>query len=540
MSRALVLLLWLQLVAWLRYLRNSVLTVRGAILGIIGLSVFVPWLIAVVVGSMLGGTPGVAFGKYGPAALLVYCVLNVLVPSQKRTIYFSPAEVQFLFSGPFGRREVLVYKLCLTLLVSVPAALVLAAVLRVRHGWFPATVLGLGLVSVFAQLFSMTLGLLADAAGERLYSWGRRAALAAVVGVALVVLYQTRGTLAARDWQSLGDEILATRTWQVVTWPLQAFFDLMVATRLWPDLVVNLTVALGVLTLLVGLIFSLDAHYEEAAAANSARIYARIQRLRGRSVTVDPPATVTRARWALPMFPYLGGVGPIFWRQLTGALRGLTRLLSVVGIFCVLITGLLFSVDDDGLGLVQTLPFAGVYLALFMPTLVPFDFRGDIDRIGGLKTLPIPGWRIALGQVLTPTLLLTVFQGLLLGLVGAIVPGEGRTLLAVAACLPVVCFVVVALENLLFLLFPVRIFAVTPGDFQALGRNAVLAACKLVGLGTFAAAAATAGVVVGYGLESLWLGVAAGVSVLVVVGASLVALCAVAFRWFDIGRTTPA
>ena len=48
MSRALWLLLWLQLAGWLRYLGRNLGTVRGALLALVGLVVFVPWLIAAV------------------------------------------------------------------------------------------------------------------------------------------------------------------------------------------------------------------------------------------------------------------------------------------------------------------------------------------------------------------------------------------------------------------------------------------------------------------------------------------------------------
>ena len=38
--------------------------------------------------------------RYGPLALLAYCVLNVLLSSGDRSVYYSPAEVNFLFRGP--------------------------------------------------------------------------------------------------------------------------------------------------------------------------------------------------------------------------------------------------------------------------------------------------------------------------------------------------------------------------------------------------------------------------------------------------------
>ena len=104
MSRALWLLLWLQLAGWLRYLGRNLGTVRGALLALVGLIVFVPWLVAAVARPGGGGMDPASLQRYGPAMLVLYCVLNVLFSSHERAIYFTPAEVQFLFAGPFTRR----------------------------------------------------------------------------------------------------------------------------------------------------------------------------------------------------------------------------------------------------------------------------------------------------------------------------------------------------------------------------------------------------------------------------------------------------
>ena len=67
---------------------------------------------------------------------------------------------------------------------------------------------------------------------------------------------------------------------------------------------------------LVACIFAFDAQYLEATAAASAKLYARIERLRntGGGGLLRTPK---RAGRSLPMPPYLGGLGPIAWRQLS-------------------------------------------------------------------------------------------------------------------------------------------------------------------------------------------------------------------------------
>lgn len=544
MSRALWLLLGLQMRGWVRYVGRSLRTVRGALLAAVGGGVLGVWLLAVLAApAEAGGLKPEDVRRYGPALLVLYCIVNVVFSSHERAVYFTPAEVQFLFPGPFGRRERLGYKILLTTLVSVPATLFMGAVLRVRHGWAPAVLLGLLLTSAFMQLFTMALGLLANAAGEQLYGRGRKLVVAVVVALAAVILVQARGPGADWDLRQLGEETFRTEAWRVVSSPLRSFFDVMLARQSDVEVLTRLAVALAVLAAMVAVIFSLDARYEEAAAANSARIYAKLQRMRGRAVTVEGAATKpTKARWAVPTLPYWGGAGPIFWRQLTAALRGLGRLIWVLLILGVLLAGPVFGSGAGGRPetLWGMLIGVGAWLALFLTSLVPYDFRGDIDRLGALKALPIRPWRLALGQLLTPTLLLTAMLWLGLAAALAAAPQEWDKLLLVMAFVPAVTFVIVGLENLLFLLFPVRVMAATPGDFQALGRNVLLAMGKLLGLAGVGAVAAAAGVIVGLITGSPAAGAAAAWPVVALAGAVLVPACGLAFTWFDVGRDTPA
>ena len=130
MHRALWLLLGLQMRGWLRYLGKNLQTIRGALLAMVGLGVFVPWLLSALFAPTSTGIETTQLGRFGPAILLLYCVANVLFSSHERAVHFSPAEVQFLFTGPFTRRQILAYKVSLTLIASVPLSLLMSAVIR--------------------------------------------------------------------------------------------------------------------------------------------------------------------------------------------------------------------------------------------------------------------------------------------------------------------------------------------------------------------------------------------------------------------------
>jgi hypothetical protein len=553
-NRALWLLIGLQLRGWGRYLVRSLGTVKGAVLAVVGLVFFVVWLLPVLLLPHSGGgmAPEV-LRRYGPAGLLLYCLGNVLFSSEQKAVYFTPSEVNFLFPGPFGRREILGYKILSTLLVSLPSTLLLALVLRVPGTWFPAAYVGLLLLIVFMQLFSMAITLVATAVGARLYSRGRKLVLAAVVVLAAAVAVRVGGSPAGWRPRELVDRLTELPAWQVASQPLAWFFDAFLATRLWPNLA--LYACLGVLVNLavLAVVFALDAHYLETAAASSARIYVRLQRLRGRSVTVGDEASGGRkARLAVPDLPWWGGVGPVFWRQLTTALRGLGRVVFVFFVMGVVMVGpMVASVSSaEAAAAVPAVGVMVVSMTVFLTALVPFDFRGDVDRIAVLKTLPLPGWRLALGQLLAPVVLTCALQWLVLAAVLWVSRRGGRPLLICAAYAVPFDFLLFAMENLFFLLFPTRLAAATPGDFQALGRNVLFLLAKMLVLMLVGFLAAVAGVVAwlltggtmvngeltGGSPMAAWLG---GWPVVALSGAAFLPLIAYAFQAFDVGRDTP-
>lgn len=547
MNSALWLLIGLQMRGWLRYLLRSLRTLKGALLALVGVAVFVPWLLALILMPRPGDAVlGHNLRDAGPALLLLYCFMNVVFSTGERAIYFPPAEVNLLFPGPFGRRELLGYKIVSTLIISLPTALLMSLVLRAYSSWLAASFAGMLLIVLFMQLFSMTINLLAVSVGARLYTRGRKLVAALAVVLAAALLLHVGGS--PRQWQpeELFHKLLEAPAWKIVSWPLRSFFEVITAERLWPDLAQSAALAMLVNLLFVGVIFALDAQYLEAAAAASARIYARMQRLRrGGMGSGEGLRRAGTARLSLPLLPWLGGIGPLAWRQLTTAARGADRLLLLLIILGVAIGApMLATLRDEQENAVLVLAPVALWLTLFLTTLLPFDFRGDIDRVALLKTLPLPSWRLAIGQLLAPVLLMTALQCVGLAVVAWTSPPSDWLVPACLACVayvPPINFLLFALDNLLFLLFPTRLMAATPGDFQALGRNVLFLVAKvtvlfMVGLG----AGIVGGVVYVVFDESLLLAALAAWPVVVLSAAALVPLVAWAFTIFDVGRDTPA
>jgi ABC-2 type transport system permease protein len=532
-----------------RRLGRMLRTVKGALLTLFVAVLFAFWVFSLVVAAFVrpaterAGTPELA-RMYGPMALLAYCLLLLALPSSERMIAFTPAEINFLFPAPFSRRQLIGYKMTVIALKTASGTLLLSILfLQYAHS-FIAAYIGLLLTAMFIQFLMMALALVAATVGALAYGRGRRWLLA-LLGVAVAA-----GALFLRrhQWDRAGlilliPELSRAPVISVILAPFRWFIEAFTAEHLWPDLVLWSGLCLAVNAVAVLLIMTLDAQYLETAAAASERVYVRLQRLR-RGGLASAWASASKARFSLPSFPWCGGVGPIAWRQMLAAVRGLRGLL----IFLVIVSSmagwpLLLSPSDDRTDSARTIAAASAILTMsvfMLPMLLTFDFRGDVDRIDVLKSLPIAPSRLVIGQLITPVLFASAVQLILLAILQVALGGLGKILPILAAFLLPFNFLFFGLENLLFLLFPTRMTPATPGDLQAMGRTMFSVFVKFLCMGLVAGVIALCATLV-YFLLGERLAPALGCAWLLSAGAdaALVPALVLAFRKFDVSVDTP-
>ena len=156
-----------------------------------------------------------------------------------------------------------------------------------------------------------------------------------------------------------------------------------------------------------------------------------------------------------------------------------------------------------------------------------------------LKSLPVGGMALAAGELLAPVLVMTLLQSMVfVGSAAIAGHADWVLLLGLAIALPFNTLLF-GMENVLFLLFPMR-FASAPGDFQGFGRQMLLMFAKLTIL--FICAGVCAGVGAGvYFLfgRSLPAAIIAGALLLVAQAAAMLPLLAWAFGRFDPSRDVP-
>ena len=135
-------------------------------------------------------------------------------------------------------------------------------------------------------------------------------------------------------------------------------------------------------------------------------------------------------------------------------------------------------------------------MILVGPELARFDLRQDLPQADVLKTFPLPGWQIVLGEILAPALALTFLQWLMIaaavialpevGPRGTLsLPGALGSIAAAAMVLaPAVNLTLLLLHNGSALLFPawVRLGPRGAQGFEAMGQRLLLMILHLAGL----------------------------------------------------------
>ena len=535
---ALLQLMRLQIRGALRRTGRAMRTPKGAVFAVVGGVVLIVWLGSVLTSVLVGTRTDPAKARaFAPIALLLLCLVNLFGGGGEKAIAFTPGEINFLFPGPFTRRELLLYKLAKTVLATLAFAGFMSLVLLPHSGGYVAAFVGAFLGILFTHLLGMAAVMTGQVVGERAYTRGRRIALL-LLGVAAA--FAVAPAVSAASQAGMAEFVASiqnSRVARVVLAPFTVFARVFTARAFFPELLPWAAAGAAINAALVLIVLRLDADYLEAAAAASQRVQEQIQRMRSGS-RVSPAAARRPGRGRVPMLPWLGGAGPTVWRQTTNVLRVGRSILVVLLFICLAIVWMTVK----GMGHVGALAAGGGWATVFLSTMLKLDFRNDLEQLAALKAMPLRPTATAAGELAVPVTLLSFVHLVLLGSAAALAPPQHRHW-AFVAMLFVVPFnvLLMAIENGMFLLFPSRLAGVSPGDLGQMGRGVVLFLAKMVvilaacgvsaGLG--AAAAALAG-------GSAAAGVTVALLALVATAMVSVPLVGWAFARFDPSADTPA
>ncbi|MDO8835015.1 MAG: putative ABC exporter domain-containing protein [Vicinamibacterales bacterium] len=349
----------------------------------------------------------------GSVVLLVVALAAWVVPGVGRSLTFSRAEVQFLFTAPVTRRALLHYKLLRSQLGILFGSVIATVLLRpgsFARGW--TMVAGLWLMLVVIRLHLMGVALsrrsLAQHGGSGLLRQWLPASI--VVGVSGVL-----AATVAMDWPRLvsladGEAVFAelrrlgsTGAAGVVLAPFRALVRLPLSAstaEFWQAL----PPVLALLALNYAWVLRSDAAFEEASAAHAEQAATRqpaVPRV-GKNAGAQPFVLSPVGR------PELA----ILWKNLIqlGRFASARTMLRVLPL--VIVLGLFAKTAGGGGGIaafVATLCIpVTIFTVLLGPQMLRNDLRQDLGNLAQLKTWPVSGPALVRGSVLGPTVVLSV------------------------------------------------------------------------------------------------------------------------------------
>ena len=548
MDRSFWLLTRLRTAGAYRRWKRSLARPKGIVVSIVFAFLFAPSIVGMAAIRFVPAPPipSDLIDRVGPVAFCVLTILTLCGSVRDSSLYFAPAEIDFLFPGPFRRRQLIAYKLTMVVLGSLFSALIIGCSSRIMSTRFAASLIGAALGIVFIQLVQMVLALAINLVGTLTWTRVWRFLVVGLLGLVLVAVFPSRAALLATDWPAVGRAVELSPATALLLAPFRPFVFTFTAPT-WSGLAAWGSLALAVDLVLMGLIFALDAGYLEASSLASGKRLAQVKKVIGGGGTVKMGRRRTGwLRFRPPAPVWMGGVGPNLWRQLTSAMGDPARLVVILGIVggvCWFHTWILPRTPDARSAILPVGAAMAGPLIFLLSMFLSFDFRGDLDVMETLKTLPIAPSRLALGQVLTPAILATLIQaggclGLILGTASP--PEEWPPVLVVLTYLFPANLFFFGIENLLFLWYPSRMVA---GQFNglAVARQMLLVLAKgvavLLAVGIVAAVGA-----LGYFASGRQLGVALVLAWLVLLGLAIAVLPLLgrAFLDFDVTFDTPA
>ncbi len=459
------------------------------------------------------------FELFGALALFVIVLLAWIIPHERAALTFTEAEVAFLFPAPVTRRTLIHFKLLRSQLGILFTTLLFTLFSRSYGGnawihaagwWLILSTLNLHFLgSSFARTLLLDRGI--SNWLRRLLVFGLAVAMAAAVWIWAKRTLPAPGPADTANLNTMLDYAQRVLTAGPALYLLYPF-RLMVRPFLAPDAPAFFGVLAPALLLFLihylWVIYS-DVAFEEASVEASQKLAARIAAVRAGNWRGAKKNQKAKRPWFK-----LAATGPsataLFWKNLIGVGQVFSVRLWISIIIVVAVFGLMFAGKAQSQGLAIIVPFliaiALGYSLLLGPQLLRLDFRNDLPLADILKTFPLRGWQIAMGEVLAPVAVLAVFQWLLL-LIGAglifFLPVKREALflaiaVGAAVLLPVLDLLLLLIPNAAVLLFPswFQTGKDSPRGIEATGQRLVFALGQLLVLllALLPAAAAFAGV----------------------------------------------
>ena len=413
--------------------------------------------------------------------LLVVVLLPWLWPGGGGGILFTEAEIQFLFPAPVSRRSLLRLRLAKAQL-GILFGVFVSVLFFGRGQFFPHTsflLVSFWLVYSFLSCYNMAASLAKRSLIEHGVSGLRRQAW--VLGLIALTLASIAVWL---KWFIPTPPLLEKVTLQeALRWVSAAAESGPAFIFLWPfrtllhpafspntgTFFLRLLPALAVLAVVYLWLIRSDARFEEASIERAEKVARKLEAVRAGRLPVKPPRTgkARRAPFALASqgSPHVA----LFWKNLISAGGFHARIRIFVLVPLLVMIGLsVFDQEGERQAVPTVIGLTTGALACFFtilgPLMVRDDLRNDLLQVDLIKTYPISGQSVVIGEVLAPAVILALMEWTLIFISAAVLPSLDKTRLlpmhrfafglGAAILFPCITLIGLLIQNTAALLFP--------------------------------------------------------------------------------------
>jgi hypothetical protein len=490
MPTVLMILLTSHVRARLRRLTIAFSTPRRIMLSMLILALVVVWTGQTVVSMMLR-TPYApdVFRIWVAVPLFAWFVWHIVRVAWKRpdtAIEWSEAEEALIVAGPFSAQQQLAYRFSVILTATLPKAVLTILVLLPDLSW--SSPAGLILALVGLETFRMVMDIGTSCLSNRVYQGFRVGVVALLSLTAMtcqlqpdrqidaVAIVQVDQLVRVEGATQYLQSLVQQETVSIVAFPFLCVADVITAQGSTSSLITKSIGMVAVLLAMSWLIYILESMWHKTRLQRERRQWQSALSLQ------TPLVTSAGGDHRLPRIPLCG---PLVWRQCRRALRHGGSLLISMAIPALMLSPFLTSVKNPGLAFLVIVCGALFYSFVLLPEAIKFDFRLDSDHLCQLKLLPMTPTRIVFGQLATPVLLACLFQTAIFVAAGVYRSVDPQLIVAAVVFSLPLTVLFVALDNLVFLLYPHR---PTQEGFAAFVRTILKFTGKSVLMALFAAA----------------------------------------------------
>ncbi len=435
-------------------------------------------------GPLAAGLPDdvrVMLASIGSLVLLIIVALGWILPDQRAGLTFTEAEIAFLFPAPVRRRTLIYYKLLNSQLTILFTAGVFTLFSRGGSSLIGgnAWIHWAGWWVILATLNLHFMGaafVITRLMDNGITPWRRRFTVLGLIGlvVGAIVVWMWRDLRAPQAADLVNfhttaaylNTLLASGPIPWLLLPGRLVVGPMLAAD-GPDFLRALGPALLVFAAHFVWVLRSEVSFEDASLAKSEKRAAHVAAVR--------EGNWRAARGALKARPgpfRLAPSGPpevaFLWKNLLSTFPLFRPRTFVVLVVAIIGVGQWLDFDPDRRAALPALAICALiaagYILFLGPQLARQDLRSDLGNADILKTYPLRGWQVVLGELLTPVAILTAALWLaLLTLLVAFPPGRtpwltpGLMLTIVAGLVPIipaVCALQLLVPNAATLLFP--------------------------------------------------------------------------------------